>query len=167
MGTNCWPVVKISPYFFRFVERRWKWNSEYKYRCCGYNHAWIILCMGSPTEERRYNVTSSLIGWAHPKKEPCSGQALVNRFIVNSGHGFYPFGTKALHKSTLTWYPLNPHEQTLKFGQTKFVFDVIKKSLSRRRFDVILMLKFGHVSTGFISPPSLHNCVQRGQPLRS
>ena len=30
----------------------------------------IILGMGSANERRRYNVTSSLIGWAHTKTDP-------------------------------------------------------------------------------------------------
>ena len=31
----------------------------------------IILGMGSPNERWRYNVTSSLIGWAHIHSDPC------------------------------------------------------------------------------------------------
>ena len=30
----------------------------------------IILCMGSANERRRYNETSSLIGWAHTQNDP-------------------------------------------------------------------------------------------------
>ena len=32
--------------------------------------AGIVLCMDSANERRRYNVTSSLIAWAHNKIEP-------------------------------------------------------------------------------------------------
>ena len=32
---------------------------------CVYEYAGTILCMRSANERRRYNVTSSLIGWAH------------------------------------------------------------------------------------------------------
>ena len=41
-----------------------------------------ILSMGSANERRRYNVTSSLIGWAHTQKDPCESWKLpvtVNR----------------------------------------------------------------------------------------
>ena len=31
----------------------------------------IILVMGSASERRRYNVTSSFIGWAHTQSNPC------------------------------------------------------------------------------------------------
>ena len=31
----------------------------------------IILCMRPANERRRYNVTSSLIGWAHAQNDPC------------------------------------------------------------------------------------------------
>ena len=31
----------------------------------------IILGMGSANERRRYNVTWSLIGWAHTQNDPC------------------------------------------------------------------------------------------------
>ena len=33
--------------------------------------AGIILCMCQANERRRYNVTSSLIGWAHTQNDPC------------------------------------------------------------------------------------------------
>ena len=32
--------------------------------------SWIILCMGSANERRRYNVTSSPIDWAHTQNDP-------------------------------------------------------------------------------------------------
>ena len=37
------------------------------------NDAGVILCMCSANERRRYNVTSSLIGWAHSQNDPCDG----------------------------------------------------------------------------------------------
>ena len=37
-------------------------------------YAGIILGMGSANERRRYIVTSSLIGWAHAKNDPYTGQ---------------------------------------------------------------------------------------------
>ena len=44
----------------------------------------IILWMYQANERSRHNVTSSFIGWAHPKKEPCCpSQQLVTR--ANSG----------------------------------------------------------------------------------
>ena len=40
--------------------------------CHGLPCAWIILCMHPANERRRYNVTSSLIGWAHEQNDdPC------------------------------------------------------------------------------------------------
>ena len=38
--------------------------------------AGIILCMHPANERRRYNVTSSLIGWAHSQTDPCLGGRL-------------------------------------------------------------------------------------------
>ena len=35
--------------------------------------AGIILCMHPANGRRRYNVTSSLIGWAHTQNDPCCG----------------------------------------------------------------------------------------------
>ena len=35
--------------------------------------AGIILCMRPANERRRYNVTSSLIGWAHAQNKPRVG----------------------------------------------------------------------------------------------
>ena len=34
-------------------------------------HSWIILWMRPANERRRYNVTSSPIGWAHTQNDPC------------------------------------------------------------------------------------------------
>ena len=31
----------------------------------------IVLCLRPANERRRYNVTSSLIGWAHARNDPC------------------------------------------------------------------------------------------------
>ena len=36
----------------------------------------IILCVHPANERRRYNVTSSLIGWAHTQNTPCSCTAI-------------------------------------------------------------------------------------------
>ena len=33
-------------------------------------YAWIILCMRTVNERRRYHATSSLIGWAHKQNDP-------------------------------------------------------------------------------------------------
>ena len=37
----------------------------------------IILCMRPANERRRYNVTSFLIGWAHPRNDPCALSVLL------------------------------------------------------------------------------------------
>ena len=39
---------------------------------CNINQSGILLCMRPANERRRYNVTSSLIGWAHPQNDPWS-----------------------------------------------------------------------------------------------
>ena len=53
----------------------------------------IILCMGSANERQRYNVTSSLIGWAHTEYDPCnqwvlctSGVLLLNACLTVRAH---------------------------------------------------------------------------------
>ena len=40
--------------------------------CLVPTHPGIILCMRTAKERRRYNVTSSLIGWAHTQNDPCT-----------------------------------------------------------------------------------------------
>ena len=46
---------------------------KYQGTCWAVRHPWsvIILCIRSANERRCYNVTSSLIGWAHTQNEPC------------------------------------------------------------------------------------------------
>ena len=39
---------------------------------CQSTHTGVILCMRPANERRRYNVTSSFIGWAHTISDPCS-----------------------------------------------------------------------------------------------
>ena len=43
----------------------------------GIADAGIILCMHPANERRRYDVTSSLIGWAHTQNDPCDGIHVV------------------------------------------------------------------------------------------
>ena len=72
--------------------------------------AGIILCMYTTNERRRYNVTSSLIGWAHTQNNPCGGQQF-------NSHRFHQF-TKgnSEKKATLTmmtfWTKANNDETT-------------------------------------------------------
>ena len=68
----------------------------------------IILCMRPANERRRYNVTSSPIGWAHTQNDPCMTyrwdypiyRGLVTpystRYLVNNvlGNGLLHNGTK-------------------------------------------------------------------------
>ena len=42
-----------------------------------------ILWMRPANERRRYNVTSSLIGWAHPQKDPCASWEVI---LSRAGH---------------------------------------------------------------------------------
>ena len=47
----------------------------------------IILCMRPANGRRRYNVTSSLIGWAHTQKDPCvNGQNRSILYHSNTQH---------------------------------------------------------------------------------
>ena len=46
-------------------------------------YAGIILVMGSANERWRYNVTSSLIGWANTQKDPCTCQQEAMMQYVN------------------------------------------------------------------------------------
>ena len=39
-------------------------------------YSWIILCMCPANERRCYNITSSLIGWAHTQNDPCLFEVL-------------------------------------------------------------------------------------------
>ena len=50
---------------------------------CQSKIAVIILCMRPANEGRRYNVTSSLIGWAHTLNDPwnmCETKAFIGTF---------------------------------------------------------------------------------------
>ena len=52
------------------------------------SHAGIISCMCQANERRCYNVTSSLIGWAHSQNDPCSRPS----YLYNG----YPYTPKAV-----------------------------------------------------------------------
>ena len=64
-------LIKIKEHFIYFqtltLEVRWYLD---KSRLCLNHIIWIILCMRPANERRRYNVTSSLIGWAHTQNDP-------------------------------------------------------------------------------------------------
>ena len=47
------------------------------------NYAGIILCMRPANERRRYNVTSSLIGWAHTQNDPCCDFSMARIILHN------------------------------------------------------------------------------------
>ena len=59
-------------------------NSKY---LCLYNitacnrYTGIILCMRPASERRRYNVTSSLIGWAHSQNDPWIQWSLARKLV--------------------------------------------------------------------------------------
>ena len=57
----------------------------------------IILCMHPANERWLYNVTSSLIGWAHSQNDPC----LPALFQVMAWH---PLGDKPLSEPMMTKY---------------------------------------------------------------
>ena len=53
----------------------------------------IILSMGSANERRRYNVTSSLIGWAHTQNGPWCSDIIPSDFI-----GLHSFNIEKFYK---------------------------------------------------------------------
>ena len=46
----------------------------------------IIFCMRPANERRRYNVTSSLIGWAHSQNDPCHNKTQHNENYMLVSH---------------------------------------------------------------------------------
>ena len=43
----------------------------------------FILCMRPANERRRYNVTSSLIGWAHSQNGPCDSYQITTQYAYS------------------------------------------------------------------------------------
>ena len=58
------------------------------------------MCMRPANERRRYNVTSSLIGWTHSQGDPCISIAFrrmaQDPVNIGSGNGLVLSGTKPL-----------------------------------------------------------------------
>ena len=70
------PPVPYSVWVTRHQQQHWlmcRKCSIYRQYLPG-----IILCMRLANERRRYNVTSSLIGWAHPQKDPWYTPCCIN-----------------------------------------------------------------------------------------
>ena len=58
----------------------------------------IILCMRPANERRRYNVTSSLIGWPHTQNDPCVGY-VRHRHATIYVHGMIEIITETMELS--------------------------------------------------------------------
>ena len=69
----------------------------------------IILCMRPTNEGRRYNVTSSLIGWAHSQNDPwlCPGPA-VHRPLFRGNNRHHAYHNSSLSTPLGTIEFLNP-----------------------------------------------------------
>ena len=67
------------------LPNRYQWSHNLLANLDKINITGIILCMRSSNERRRYNVTSSLIGWAHLENEPCIYASLYTCKSMSSG----------------------------------------------------------------------------------
>ena len=69
--SQCGCQMIICYFFFpaEFSETDWRSSLFWKYPSL-LEVTGIILCMGPANERRRYNVTSSLIGWVHSQNHP-------------------------------------------------------------------------------------------------
>ena len=64
----------------------------------------IIVGMGSANERRRYNVTSSLIGWAHTQNGPWVFMVFPFKFAWGTWHQY--FGLLHWHLGSHTSMPV-------------------------------------------------------------
>ena len=60
----------LMPWLLALPSHLQPWYSFYKISK-SLSSSGIILCMCPANERRRYNVTSSLIGWVHVQNDPC------------------------------------------------------------------------------------------------
>ena len=71
-NTAVTPLLMHWSYCSLAISRRWldMYSNCSWLQVSDFQSAGIILCMGSANERRRYNVTSSLIGWVHSQNDP-------------------------------------------------------------------------------------------------
>ena len=74
--------VFITQYHIQRTNTVWSWCYN-SYTVLLYCIPGIILCMHPANERWRYNVTSSLIGWAHAQNEPCILYWVIIDCIMN------------------------------------------------------------------------------------
>ena len=76
--------LPISHIWTNCVSSKWrKYHSISQMSFCVYHkisRAGIILCIRPANERRRYNVTSSLIGWVHKLDYPCKNAQYKTRY---------------------------------------------------------------------------------------
>ena len=76
-GGHCWDYTSSTLSFGQSLQLIWRWDrSRWNLRTCDLGMicrltAGTILWMRPANERRRYNVTSSLIGWAHTQNDLC------------------------------------------------------------------------------------------------
>ena len=72
---NCMWSLWLSGAHVHMICVFWPGYRQRYFWCCWWCHdiAGIILGMGLASERWRYNVMSSLIGWAHTQNDPCIG----------------------------------------------------------------------------------------------
>ena len=96
----------------------------------------IILCMRPGNKRRRYNVTLSLIGWAHTQYDPCvflgdllclhnsCHMALWIVVIIGSNNGLSPIQCQSITCSNAELFSIEPWETktSVKFEQNTIIF---------------------------------------------
>ena len=82
-----WRYNPVTNFYFlifsplcRFLRTKYQQNGAFMF-------SGLFLWMCSASERRRYNVTSSLIGWAHAQKDPCGFFHLLHQRWVCSEIG--------------------------------------------------------------------------------
>ena len=63
-----------------------------------------ILGMGSAYERRRYNVTSSLIGWAHTQKDPCYSLAKSTQYPISLVQRDFLWNVRCYHEKAVIFF---------------------------------------------------------------
>ena len=78
--------------------------------------AGIVLCMRLANERRRYNVTSSLIGWAHAENYPC----IVAGWLADPDIGLGISLPVMHYRPTLLWPLVSAFLRDSPLGQTQW-----------------------------------------------
>ena len=111
----CWIVFKIIKDIFTFhviswilCSRRRPYSQSSQFTCC-LSYSGIILCMRPANESRCYNVTLSLIGWAHTQND---SWALYCQYLILNVRGPSYLGlTKSISWLLMPWLLTSPAHQ--------------------------------------------------------